>query len=67
MVEITLKAPNFDRAKKSFSQALFFENRILVQKKYLSYHLCHFVPFFEQPKTKKTTKKINKSYDFSGK
>ena len=45
--------------KNGFSQALFFENRILVQRKYLSYHLCHFVPFFEQPKTKKTIKKIN--------
>ena len=53
--------------KKGFSQALFSENRILVQRKYLSYHLCHFVPFFGQPKTKKTIKRMNKSYEFSGK
>ena len=38
--------------KNSFSQAMVFENRILVQRKYLSYHLCHFVPFSGQPKTK---------------
>ena len=44
--------------KNSFSQALFFGNRILVQRKYLSYHLCHFVPFFGQLKTKKTIKKL---------
>ena len=67
MVKITRKAPNLDPAKKSSSQALFFENRILVQRKYPSYHLCHFVPFLGQPKTKKNYKKINKSYDFSGK
>ena len=53
MVKITPNAPNWDHAKNSFSQALFFENRILVQRRYLSYHLCHFVPFFGQPKTKK--------------
>ena len=53
MVKITPNAPNLDHAKNSFSQALFFENRILVQRNYLSYHLCHFVPFFGQPKTKK--------------
>ena len=64
----TPNAPNLDHAKKnSFSPALFFENRILVQRKYPSYHLCHFVPFFGQPKTKKNFPKINKSYDFSGK
>ena len=57
MVKITPNAPNFDHAKKKFSQALFFENRILVQRNYLSYHLCHFVPFFGQPKTKKNYKK----------
>ena len=68
MVKITPNAPNLDHAKKnSFSRALFFENRILVQRKYLSYHLCHFVPFFGQPRTKKNYKRINKSYDFSGK
>ena len=53
MVKITPNAPNLDHAKNSFSQALFFENRILVQRKYLPHHLCHFVPFFGQPKTKK--------------
>ena len=52
MVKITSNAPNLDHAKKKISLALFFENRILVQRKYLSYHLCHFVPFFGQPKTK---------------
>ena len=57
MVKITLNAPNLDHAKSSFSQALFFEDRMLVQRKYLSYHLCHFVPFFGQPKTKKNYKK----------
>ena len=68
MVKITPNAPNLDHAKKnSFSQALFFENRILVQRKYLSYHLCHFGPFFGQPKIKKNYKKSNKSYDFSDK
>ena len=55
--------PIWTMQKKSFSQALFFENRILVRRKYFSYHLCHFVPFFGQPKTKK----MDKSYDFSGK
>ena len=54
MVKITPNAPNLDHAKKSVSQALFFENTILVQRKYLSYHLCHYVLFFGQPKTKKT-------------
>ena len=54
MVKITPNAPNLDHAKKRFSQALLFENRILVQRKYLSYHLCHFVPFFGQPKTEKS-------------
>ena len=54
MVKITPNAPNLDHEKKNnFSRALFFENRILVQRKYLSHHLCHFVPFFEQPKTEK--------------
>ena len=67
MVKITPNAPNWDHAKNSFSQALFFESRILVQRKYLSYHLCYFVPFFRQPKTEKKNKKTNKSYDFSGK
>ena len=67
MVKDTPIAPNLDHAKNSFSQARFFENRILVQRKYLSYHSCHFVPFFGQPKTKKNYKKINQSYDFSGK
>ena len=67
MVKITANAPKLDHAKNSFSQALFFENRILVQTKYLSYHLCHFVPFFGQPKTKRNYKKLSKSYDFSGK
>ena len=67
MVKITPNAPNLDHAKNSFSQALFFENRILVQRKYLSYHLCHFVPFFGEPKTKRKYEKINKSSDFSGK
>ena len=57
MVKITPNAPNLDHAKNSFSQALFFENRILVQRKYLWYHFCHFVPFFGQLKTKKTIKK----------
>ena len=52
MVKITPNAPMLYDAKNSFSQALFFENRILVQRKYLSYHLCHFVPFFGEPKTK---------------
>ena len=46
--------PMWTMQKNSFSRALFFENRILVQRNYLSYHLCHFVPFFGQPKTKKT-------------
>ena len=45
MVKITPNAPN------NFSRSLLFENRILVQRKYLSHHLCHFVPFFKQPKT----------------
>ena len=67
MVKITPNAPNLDNAKNSFSQAQFFENRILVQRKYLSYHLCHFVPSFGQPKTEKNYKKIKKSSDFSGK
>ena len=57
MVKITSNARNLDHAKNSFSQALFFENRILVQGKYLSYHLCHFVLFFRQPKTNKNYKK----------
>ena len=57
MVKITPNAPNLDHAKKLFSQALFFENRILVQRKYPSYHLCHSVPFFGQPKTKINYKK----------
>ena len=67
MVKITPNAPNLDHAKNSFSQALIFENRILVQRKHISYHLCHFVPFFGQSKTEKNYKKINKSYHFSGK
>ena len=67
MVKITPNAPNLDHAKMFFSQAPFFGNRILVQRKFLSYHLCHFVPFFGQPKTNKNYKKINKSYDPSGK
>ena len=46
MVKIRANAPNSDHAKNSFSHALFFENRILVQRKYLSYHLCRFLPFF---------------------
>ena len=57
MVKITPNAPNLDDAKKKISQALFFENRILVQRKYLSYHLCHFVACFRQPKTKENKKK----------
>ena len=62
MVKITI----WTMQKNSFSQALFFENRILFQRKYLPYHLCYFLPFFGQPETKKNYKKINKSYDFSG-
>ena len=62
------KCTQFDNAKKKrFPQALFFQNRILVQRKYLSYHLPLFVSFFGQPKTKKNHKRINKFYDFSGK
>ena len=57
MVKITPNAPDLDHAKKSFSEASFFENRILLQRKYLSYHFGHFVPFFRQPKTKKKYKK----------
>ena len=57
MVKIRPNAPNLDHAKNSFPQALFFENRISVQRKYPSYHLCHFLPFFGQPKTKKNYKK----------
>ena len=54
IVKITPNAPNLDHAKNSFSQALFFQNRILVQRKYLSYHLCHLVPFSDSRKQKKT-------------
>ena len=50
MVKITPNAPNLDHAKNRFSQALFFENGILVQRKYLFYRLCRFVLFFGQPK-----------------
>ena len=57
MVKITPNAPNLDHAKSFFSQALFFENRILVSRKYLSHHLCPFVSYFGQPKTKKNIKK----------
>ena len=57
MVKITPHAPNLDHAKKKFLPGSGFENRILVQRKCLSYHLCHFVLFFGQPKTKKKYKK----------
>ena len=56
MVKSHQMHPIWTTQKNSFSQALFFENRILVQRKYLPYHLCHFVPFFGQPKTKKNYK-----------
>ena len=53
------KCTQFGPCKKnSFSQAPFFENGILAQRKYPSYHLCHFVPFFGQPKTKENIKKL---------
>ena len=61
MVKTHLMHPIWTMQKNSFSQAPIFENRILVQRKYLSYHLCHFVPFFGQPTTTK------KTYYFSGK
>ena len=52
------KCTQFGPCKKNvFHRLTFLKNRILVQRKYLSYHLCHFVPFFGQPKTKKTIKK----------
>ena len=53
MVKITPSAPNPDHAKKNFSQALFFGNEILVKRKYLSYHLCDFCPFFWRAENKR--------------
>ena len=45
---------------KKFVTGPAFENRLIVRRKYFPQHLCHFVPFFEQPKTEK-------KYYFSGK